>query len=185
MCISYVTDDEEIEGGKYYAKSTNGIDNPGLNVSLSSLQKDPEQKHSNDTLTLEKNVGLKNFHPSVKWRDLEKLETRSNPEINRHLVNKKLTMMKKNSTAMEAEDGKHLLSPDECFYIGRADSTARMSNSEANSVCRHRILITEVVPSHSSIIDGRETDWRLSLHQFSSKKQNKEERSKFSKRIRY
>ncbi|CAG2200219.1 unnamed protein product [Mytilus edulis] len=87
-------------------------------------------------------------------------------------------MMKKNSTAMEAEDvqqneknslekeaisgdipmtetnGKHLLSPDECFYIGRADSTARMSNSEANSVCRHRIRITEVVPSHSSIIDG-------------------------------
>ncbi|XP_071147717.1 uncharacterized protein [Mytilus edulis] len=201
-------DDEEIEGGKYYAKSTNGIDNPGLNVSLSSLQKDPEQKHSNDTLTLEKNVGLQNFHPSVKWRDSEKLETRSYPEINRQLVNKKLTMMKKNSTAMEAEDvqqnekiplkrrlslgdipmtetnGKHLLSPDECFYIGRADSTARMSNSEANSVCRHRIRITEVVPSHSSIIDGRETDWRLSLHQFSSKKQNKEERSKFSKRIR-
>lgn len=50
-----------------------------------------------------------------------------------------------------------LLSPDEDFFLGRADYNARMSNSNVNSEnseFRRRIRITEVAPSYSSIVDG-------------------------------
>ena len=49
------------------------------------------------------------------------------------------------------------LSPDEDFFLGRADYNGRMSNSNVNSEnseCRRRIRITEVAPSYSSIVDG-------------------------------
>lgn len=151
------------------------------------------------------------FHHAPENRqDLDYLKTSSNPDLKIHyLKNKSKMMNKKKSVTMAAEDiqkeedlplrrrfssgdvpednikpmARMLLSPDEGFFLGRADSTARMSNSDVNSECRHRIRITEVAPSHNSILDG-DQEWRIPLQQFTSKKHGKKERAKMSRRMR-
>lgn len=76
------------------------------------------------------------------------------------------------------------------FLLGRADA-GNIFNSNSttppvpsNNECRHRICMTEVAPSHSSIFgnDNRE-EWKLAISEFSSKKHGKSSKD-LPKRIR-
>ncbi|XP_061196456.1 uncharacterized protein LOC133204733 [Saccostrea echinata] len=76
------------------------------------------------------------------------------------------------------------------FLLGRADApnifdgSTTLNGTSSNTECPHRICITEVAPSHSSFFGNEnKDDWKMSINEFSSKKQGKSKRD-VPKRIR-
>lgn len=175
-----------------YSKKKHGVDNPALQVSIRDLDSLPQWGKNGKT---------------SYFQDLDHLETKSNPETMKSSENTNGGTMNKKRVTMEAEDvqteekvllkrrfsfgdvpksilkPQNVLSADESFLLGRADSNARLANQESTSECRHRIRMTEVAPSHSSIMNAA-CDWQIPIEDFSSKRHSKEERSKMPKRIR-
>ncbi|KAJ8319759.1 hypothetical protein KUTeg_001346 [Tegillarca granosa] len=60
----------------------------------------------------------------------------------------------------------------ESFFLGRVEGSVHSSIIDENSQGKHHVRLTEVAPSHSSILDNGENDeWKMSLTTFSNKKQ--------------
>lgn len=79
-----------------------------------------------------------------------------------------------------------VLTQEEGFYIGRVSCSAHSSVCKDDGTeSRHRIRLTEVAPSNSSIIGGNNHEsWKPSLGLFTSKKQSHNLDKSCSKRIR-
>lgn len=99
------------------------------------------------------------------------------------------TLLKRRSSQGDQPYRDHeIKSPVLKFLLGRADAgnifEVKNTVNTPNNDFQHRICLTEVAPSHSSIIgnDSRE-DWKLSISEFSSKKHGKSSKD-VPKRIR-
>ena len=109
---------------QYHLRHIHGIDNPGLEASITVHPTHPHQVRSNDNHVFDvKNHVESLYHQSLdKWHNLDKLETQSNPETYRYRKHINSIMLKNKQLPLEAED----IQREQMVPLKRRSSTGDM-----------------------------------------------------------